>query len=128
MYFGGRTHTPAFQRAWWEWVLAEGIGDGLLAVVLAHEVEHEGFGWLYEWTDGAYEPVVAGSESGYCHVEGEPGGEGAIAAHRIHDHAETLRPARYSGGLVRWGESEPRDDGLAPDHYFDSRTDPPDPR
>jgi hypothetical protein len=36
------------KKAWREWVLDGGIGDGTLAIVLAHEVEYEGFGWVYE--------------------------------------------------------------------------------
>lgn len=130
VYFAGRTHVPACQHAWREWVIEGGIGDGILAIVLSHEVDYEGFGWVYEWNPDAeeYKPIVDDSTGfGYGHIDGEPGGLGAIAAHRIRDVAD-VRPARYWDHIVRWGESGRHEGGFIPDTYFRGREDPPDPR
>lgn len=129
VYVAGRTHTPPCQQAWREWFVNGAVGDGTLAIVLSHEVDYEGFGWIYEWNSSTngYRPLV--SDPGYYnHIDGEKSGFGAIAAHRIHDIAD-IRPARYwDGELVRWDESGRREGGFIPDHYFRSRENPPDPR
>lgn len=122
-YVGGRTFDAGVPCGWQHVLLHEGVGDGLVAVLLSFNEEHGGWGWLYEWDGDGYE-MVRDEGHGYRHehVDAYRGEDGLYGLDLAEAFAELrdVRPARFAPA-VHGGVRKPDDDDYVPRSVRDER-------